>query len=126
MNSSPALRSLTARWGARLGTAAALAGLLLGLPARPALAADPQVSLAVSQRWQLANTQGTWTPYVITVRDEGSTGFTGDVFLVPNDTRAVTPDTYPRYRSPISVGRGSKRYEGLSVVDGPGGCSAEV
>jgi hypothetical protein len=109
-----------------LGAAAALVGLLLGLPARQALAADPQLSLVVTQRWQLANTQGTWTPYVVTVRDEGSTGFTGDVFLVPNDSRTVTPDTYPSYRSPVSVGRGGQRSAVFYVVDSPGGYTAEL
>ncbi|HSR25533.1 MAG TPA: hypothetical protein VLW53_18405 [Candidatus Eisenbacteria bacterium] len=104
----------------------AFAGLLLGLPARPALAADPQLTVQVTQRWQLASTQGTWTPYVVTVRDSGSTGFTGDVLLVPNDTRSVAPGTYPVYRAPITVARGSQRSTLFHVIDTAGGYVAEV
>lgn len=124
---SPAPPRRPLRWGTRLGAAAvAFAGLLLGLPARPALAADPQITVQVTQRWQLASTQGTWTPYVVTVRDGGSTGFTGDVLLVPNDTRSVAPNTYPVYRAPITVARGSQRSTLFHVIDTAGGYVAEV
>src|SRR5438105_11229894 len=122
----PIPRSPGLRWGPRLGAAAALVGLLLGLPARPALAADPQLTLVVTQRWQLAGTQGTWTPYVATVRNDGATGFAGDVFLVPNQSRSVASNTYPSYRSPISVGHGSQRAVVFYVIDAPGGYTAEL
>jgi hypothetical protein len=109
-----------------LGVAAALVGLLLGLPARPVLAADPQLTLVVTQRWQLAGTQGTWTPYVVTVRNDGATGFAGDVYLVPNQSRSVTTNTFPSYRSAISVNRGSQRSAVFYVIDSPGGYAAEL
>src|SRR5437763_1529553 len=111
MNPSPAPPRQAFRWRSRLGAAAvALLGLLLGLPAQTALAAaDPQLTVTITQRWQLSGTQGTWTPYVVTVRDAGSTGFSGDILLVPNDTRAVAPNTYPVYRAAITVARGSQR-----------------
>src|SRR5215831_8721886 len=89
------------RW-MRLGAvAAALGGLLLGLQAQPAVAAsDPQLTVTMTQRWQLGNTAGTWTPYVVTVADNGPGAFDGDVYLLPNDTKAVAPNTYPSYRAP--------------------------
>lgn len=126
MNSSPAPRSLAMRWGARLGAAAALVGLFLGLPAQPVEAADPQLGLVITQRWQLAGTQGTWTPYVVTVRDEGSSGFTGDLVLVPNDSRTTAATGYPDYHTSISVGRGSQRSAVFYVVDAPGGYGADL
>src|SRR5256885_4002792 len=103
---SPAPPRQAVRWSSRLGAAAAVAlvGLLLSLPARPAFAAgDPQLQLTITQRWQLAGTQGTWTPYVVVVRNVGAAGFSGDIFLMPNDSRSVAPNTYPVYRAPISV-----------------------
>src|SRR5437660_1775106 len=121
-------RQAVRRWGSRVGAAAvALVGLLLSAPARPAFAAaDTQVTVTISQRWQLAGTQGTWTPYLVTVRDVGQAGFTGDLYLVPNDTRSVAPYTYPTYHSPITVARGSQRTTVFNVIDSPGGYSADV
>ncbi|HXM57851.1 MAG TPA: hypothetical protein VOB72_20810 [Candidatus Dormibacteraeota bacterium] len=105
----------------------AVLGLLLGLPAQPALAAgDPQLTVTVTQRWQLSGTQGTWTPYVVTIRDTGTTGFTGDVFLVPSDSRSVAPNIYPVYRASITVARGSQRSTVFNVIDAQGGYVAEV
>src|SRR5437660_8466563 len=121
-------RQAVRRWGSRVGAAAvALVGLLLSAPARPAFAAaDTQVTVTISQRWQLAGTQGTWTPYVVTVRDTGQAGFTGDLSLVPNDTRSVAPYTYPTYHTTITVARGSQRSVQFNVIDSPGGYSADV
>lgn len=105
----------------------AFAGLLLGLPARPALAAaDPQLTVTIAQRWQLAGTQGTWTPYLVTVRDDGQAGFSGELYLVPNDSRSVAPYTYPTYHTSITVAHGSQRTTQFNVIDSPGGYSADV
>jgi hypothetical protein len=107
--------------------AVAIVGLLLGLPVRPALAAaDAQITVTISQRWQLAGTQGTWTPYEVTVRDSGQSAFSGDLYLVPNDTRSVAPYTYPTYHLPITVARGGQRSDRFNVIDAPGGYSADV
>jgi hypothetical protein len=128
MISSHAPPRQSVRWS-RLGAAAvALTGLLLVLPVRPALAAspDPQVQVSVTQRWQLGNTQGTWTPYVVTVVNTGPTPFTGEVVLQPSDTRAVAPNAYPVYRSPVTVARGSLRSIPFNVIDAPSGYVAEV
>ena len=121
-------RQAVRRWGSRLGAAAvAFVGLLLGMPARPALAAaDPQITVSIAQRWQLAGTQGTWTPYVVTVRDSGPAGFSGDLFLMPNDSRSVAAYTYPTYHAPITVARGSQRTALFHVIDSPGGYSVDV
>src|SRR5262249_57505524 len=104
MISSPAQtpRRHFAGWGIRLGAVAALVGLLLGVAARPALAADAKLTMTVSQRWQLAATQGLWTPYVVTVHEEGGAGFTGDVYLVPNNSR-TPPNAFPSYRTPLTL-----------------------
>src|SRR5947207_15056575 len=111
------------RWGSRLGAAVlAAASLVLVLPSHPALAAgDPQITVTLAQRWQLAGTQGMWTPYVVTVQDGGATGFTGDIYLVPNEARSVAPNTYPTYRTPVSVARGSARSVTFHVIDAPSG-----
>src|SRR5215831_19323746 len=121
-------RQAVIRWGSRLGTAAvALVGLLLGLPARPALAAaESQVTVTITQRWQLAGTQGTWTPYLVTVTDTGQSSFSGDLYLVPNDSRSVAPYTYPTYHTPITVQRAGSRTASFNVIDAPGGYSVDV
>jgi hypothetical protein len=128
MNPSLAPPRQAVRWRSRLGAAAvAVVGLLIGLPAHPAAAADSQqISVTVTQAWQLASTQGTWTPYRVTVRDTGSAGFTGDVLLEPSDTRTVPALTYPVYRQPITVARGSQRSIVFHVIDLQGGYLAEV
>ncbi len=129
---SPALPHQAVRRGSRLCAAVvALVGLLLGVSAAPALAAaDPQITMTLSQRWQLAGTQGTWTPYVVTVKDGGPAGFTGDVYLVPNDarpdSRSVAPTSFPVYRAAITVARGSQRSTLFHVIDAPNGYVAEL
>jgi hypothetical protein len=105
--------------------ALALTGLGLSVAVQPALAADPQLSLKVEQRWQLASSQGTWTPYVLTVRNTGPAAFTGDVYLIPNDSRSTT-STFPTYRAALSVSRDQQRSTVVYVVDAPGGYSAEL
>src|SRR5256885_4913978 len=118
MNPSPAPSRHASGWRSLGAAVVAFVGLLLGLPAQSALAAgDPQLTVTVTQRWQLSGTQGTWTPYVVTVRDAGTTGFTGDVFLVPSDSRSVAPNVYPVYRAPITVARGSQRSTLFNVID---------
>ena len=129
MIASPArtLQRHTAGWGIRLGAAAGLVGLLLGLPARPAEAAGQKLTVTITQRWQLATTQGLWTPYVVTVHDDGGTGFTGDVFLVPVADATQTPaNTFPTYRAPITVPKGGQHSTTFYVIDGPDGYYAEV
>ena len=109
-----------------MGAAVALVGLVLGLSARPAHAADPKLSMTVSQRWQLTTTQGAWTPYVVTVKDEGAGGFSGEVVLTPNSIRTIAPNSFPTYRAPITLARGGQRSVAFYVIDGPDGYGAEL
>ena len=123
----PVLRPLALRLPSRLGAVAVLLGALLpSLAARPALAADSQVTVTITQRWQLQATEGTWTPYVITIRDGGSSPFTGDLYLLPNDSRQTSAAAYPIYRVPVDVGRGGSRSIPVYVIDAPGGYTAEL
>ena len=108
-----------------MGTAAGLVGLLLGLGAWPVQAADPRLTLTVTPRWHLATSAGYWTPYMVSVHDDGGTGFTGDVFLVPNNSR-TPPNTYPSYRAPITLVKGGQRSTTFYVIDGPDGYNAEL
>jgi hypothetical protein len=109
---------------------ATLVGLLLGVPASPAEAARPQITLTLTQRWPLASSPGTWTPYVLTVTDSGGQGFTGDAYLVPSAGpafgTATTNTVYPVYHTSVSVGRNSQRSIVLYVIDAPAGYQAEL
>ena len=111
-------------------TAGVLAALLLALPAQPAQAADPQLTLTVALRWGATSTQGIWTPYVADLKNEGSTDFTGDVLLVPNeyrnDFRSTGPASYPAYRAHVSVPRGAERSQYFYVIDAPNGYVAQA
>lgn len=96
--------------------------LLLGPLATPGLAADQgQLTMVVSQRWRLNGTQGTWTPYVVTVRNDGTASFRGEVQLTPNQTRAGVVTAFPTYRVPVSVPKGSEQSAVVYVIDAPSG-----
>jgi hypothetical protein len=117
-------RSRALRW---LVAAAAVGAVLLGLPAPAAASSSgPQLTLSVSQRWGLASTQGTWTPYVVTVRNVGSANFTGEIELVPHQDANDAYTSYPVYREPITVGRQSQRTVTMYVIDSSGGYAAEI
>ena len=122
---SSAPRRLAVIWGSRAGILAMSVGLLMGVP-RAAHADASQLTLVVSQRWQLASTQGTWTPYVVTLRNDGPSGFTGDVYLVPSDSRVNPINGYPVYQAPVSIGRGSQRTINFYVIDAPSGYRAQL
>jgi hypothetical protein len=116
------------RWGSRLGAAVvAVVGLLLSMPVTPALAAsEPQITVTLTQRWELNGTQGTWTPYAVTIRDNGQSGFSGDLYLVPGDSRSVAPYTYPTYHAPVTVQRHGQSTVTFNVIDSPSGYVADV
>ncbi|HLH67865.1 MAG TPA: hypothetical protein VKY90_02245 [Candidatus Dormibacteraeota bacterium] len=103
----------------------ALSGLG-SVPGIAGAASVPQLSLEVSQRWQLASSQGTWTPYVVTVKNTGQSSFSGDVVLVPEDDRNSDTGTYPVYQTPVEVGRDSTRSVLVYVIDSPDGYRAEL
>jgi hypothetical protein len=103
----------------------AFSGLGLG-PTAASAASSPQLSLEVTQRWQLASSQGTWTPYLVTVRNTGQSSFSGEVALVPEDSRSSDGGAYPTYQTPIEVGRDSARSVLVYVIDSPDGYRAEL
>src|SRR5438093_6559307 len=103
-----------------------LIGLLFAMPAVPAQAAEPQVSLTVGLRWEVGGTQGVWTPYVVTVKNSGKEDFSGDVYLIPNAVRIGPPDTYPVDRAHVAVARGSQRSTVFYVIDAPNAYHAEA
>jgi hypothetical protein len=107
-------------------TAIVLIGLVLALPAAPAQAAAPQVSLSVGLRWQVGGTQGLWTPYLVSLRNSGSEDFSGDLYLVPNDVRLGPSDYYPVHRAHVTVARGGQRTATFYVIDAPNAYHAEA
>ncbi len=107
---------------------AALGLVLPAVGALPARAADAPTGLAltVDQPWAAEGTQGTWTPYSVTVRNDGPADFTGDVWLVPADPRHPVAAAYPAYRTRVAVARGGERSVAMYVIDAPGGYQAQV
>src|SRR5207249_353112 len=104
-----------------------LLGLLAGLAAVPAQAAEPVLSLTVSQRWETQPQPGAWSPYVVTVKDEGGADFTGDIFLVPRQGRFNGPQTpWPTYQARVTVGRGTQRSVLIYALEAPSGYRAEI
>jgi hypothetical protein len=103
-----------------------LIGLVLAIPAAPAQAADPQVSLTVGLRWEVGGTQGIWAPYVVSVKNSGNQAFTGNLYLVPNDVRLGSSDYYPVHRAQVNVPRGAERSVAFYVIDAPNAYHAEA
>jgi hypothetical protein len=103
-----------------------LIGLVFAMPAVPAQAADPQVSLAVGLRWEVGGTQGIWTPYVVAVKNSGNEDFVGDLYLIPSDVRLGPTDYYPVHRAHATVARHSQRSVVFYVIDAPNAYHAEA
>ncbi|MDQ6742468.1 MAG: hypothetical protein M3Z97_06105 [Candidatus Dormibacteraeota bacterium] len=103
--------------------------LFLPSPAAAA-SADPQLTLSVALRWGPTAMQGAWTPYLVTVKDDGGGDFTGDVVLLANDFRSDFRNTgtagFPEYHVHVAVPRGSERQIVIYVIDPPNGYSAEA
>jgi hypothetical protein len=107
-------------------TAIILIGLVLAMPAAPAQAADPQVSVAVDLRWAVGGTQGIWAPYVVSLKNSGSEDFNGDLYLVPNESRFGPSNYYPVHRAQVSVPRGRQSSVAFYVIDAPNAYRAEA
>src|SRR5438132_8864127 len=103
-----------------------LIGLVIAMPAAPAQASGPQVSISVGLRWQIGGTQGIWTPYVVSVKNSGNEEFNGDVYLIPNDVSLGPSDYYPVHRAHVSVQRGSQRSVTYYVIDAPNAYHAQA
>jgi hypothetical protein len=119
------------RWlghGPRLLPLLAL-GLLVAAGASPAVAAGPSnaPSLAVSRLWNQGGRAGSWTPYVVTIRDGGAATFTGTAALVPDGGYAgPSGGTFPEYDAAVVVPAGGQRTLTISAVEAPGGYGAEL
>ena len=110
-----------------LRATAALLALAAGLLAMPVHAADTSLSLTLAQRWQTTANAGAWTAYEVTVQNEGSTDFTGDVFLVPAASRSgAGSNLWPLYRAHLTVARSTARTMAFYVMQAPSGYQAEV
>lgn len=106
-----------------------MAGLLLVTWAPPAGAAPAGgLTVTLGQRWKVAAAIGAWTPYTVTVRYDGPGTFDGDVFLVPNLTPSgpFPPNSFPQYRSTLTVPSGTERTAQIYVIEAPGGYHAEL
>src|SRR5438105_1410412 len=107
------------------------AGLLLGLVASlvavPAQAAEPVLSLSVTQRWATQPQPGNWSPYTITLKDEGGSDFTGDIYLVAHQSKFNgSGPSWPTYQARLTVGRGTERSLTIFAIEAPSGYRAEV
>jgi hypothetical protein len=110
---------------------ASVAGLMLIAWAAPAAAASGSgLTFTATQRWNQSSSQGRWTAYSLTVRNEGAATFVGEVALIPSTVRGmgtVPIDTYPNeYRSSVVVPAGSSRTVAMDVLEGPAGHTAEL
>ncbi len=106
-------------------------GVLAGLFLVPAQAADASLSVNVAPRWEVS-TPGSWTPYQVTIKNDGGGAFEGDVFLVPEEVpyapaRGTYGAQWPSYQSHLSLGRGqAEKSVTIYVLQSPFGYRAEV
>jgi hypothetical protein len=114
------------RLGAVIATTLAVG--LLGASSPAARADQPSgLTLTVTQRWKSAANPGSWTAYTITVRNDATGPFDGDVHLVPNTGGNGLPfQSVPRYSAAVSVPRGSARTILVYAMEPAGGYHAEL
>jgi hypothetical protein len=111
--------------------AALVAGLLLAGWA-PAATADQatDLTLTMAQRWRQVPSPGSWSPYLLTVRNAGTRNFSGDLVLVPNPIPMgpayFEPRSQPVYHGPVSVPAGTSHATAVTVVEPPAGYHAEL
>ncbi|HEX6349368.1 MAG TPA: hypothetical protein VF160_08260 [Candidatus Dormibacteraeota bacterium] len=101
---------------------------LLALATPAAAASELPVTLTLAERWQTPAAQGTWTPYVATVRNDGAADFSGEIYLTPIDSRnnLSVRGIFPEYRALVTVPRGSSRSVTFYVFQPPAGYQAEL
>lgn len=127
---------MSVRWGRARAVRRSLLAALALLAATtlatwpPAVHAGPSrgVSLRLAQLWNVVPSPGSWSPYTITVRNDGGQTFDGDVYLVPNPTRAVgTPTTaLPEYYGAVTVPSGTEHTVRVYAVEASSGYHAEL
>src|ERR1700736_4109410 len=123
MKRSRAAASRPAGRAGGLFSAVLAAGLLLvaWVPAARAEAAGG-LTLSVAHRWNKVASPGTWTPYAVTVRNDGARLFTGSVLLVPNPVQfGQVPfvGSFPKYRAALSVAPETERTVFVYVAEAP-------
>lgn len=107
--------------------AAPILAILASLMAAPAQAADPAVTLSLTERWQTTAGLGAWVPYTATVKNDGNTDFIGDLMLIPNDTvQRVVTSTWPNYRLHLTVQKGTEKAFTVFVVEAPSNYRGEL
>lgn len=115
----------------RFGRVAAAIGVgaMLGSWALPARAdQENELKITVTHRWKAAGNTGSWTPYLVTVRNDGTGNFNGEVGLLPNQTfgPSLPYETFPRYRGAVSVPPRTERTMAIYVTEAPGGYHGEL
>jgi hypothetical protein len=126
---SGAFRRVARTRVSRLASVAAVAALLLAGRAPSAQAGqDGGLTLTVAQRWNQLGNPGTWSPYSVTVRNDGAAGFDGEVVLTANPPRSsqYPADAFPPYHAAVNVPAGSQRTMVVTVTEAPGGYHAEL
>jgi hypothetical protein len=110
-------------------TGSLMAALAMAAPAAAA-SGDPQLTLSLALRWGPTSMHGAWTPYTVTVKNDGGGDFNGDVVLLANDFRSDFRNTgtagFPDYHVHVTVPRNSERSLFVYVIDPPNGYSAEA
>jgi hypothetical protein len=104
-------------------------GLLAAAWSGPAAAAGQAnaPTLTVSRLWSQVGRAGSWTPYAMTVRNDGPGAFTGTAALVPDTGYGrVLPGWFPEYDAAVTVAAGAQQTVTVSVVDAPTGFRAEL
>jgi hypothetical protein len=109
-----------------------LVGLLAVLGAMPAEAADNPLQVSGSQRWDIVPTAGSWSPYSITLKNQGDSDFTGYVALIPVRAQAnlgqppTSIEGWPNYRQRVTIPRGTEKVVHLYTAEAPNGYRLEV
>src|SRR5690348_14245657 len=117
-----------------LTTRSRWAWALLGLPlllagwSVPAAAQATSPTLTLARQWNQGGSAGAWTPYAITVRNDGPGTFTGTALLVSDGgyTRGGPPMSFPQYRAAVAVPAGAQRTLTVFAIEPSGGYRAEL
>jgi len=84
------------------------------------------LTLHLAERWNLVGRAGTWSPYVVTVRNDGFAVFTGEVALVPEPGFGSSSDFFARHLATVRVAPGTEITHNFSAQEPPHGYRAEL
>jgi len=117
------------RWAwTLLGFALTLAPLAMATATASAQTQAAGPTLTLARLWNQGGTAGSWTPYAITVRNEGTGNFTGTVVLLTDGgfSKGGPPAAYPEYRAAVTVPAGSQRTVNVYAMESSSGYHAEL